>query len=389
MTSLLNALLAVSFLVLGILLVQILISARRYQISAKNLQKITNLDDTPTVSLCIPARNETHALADCLSAAIGSDYPKLEIIVLDDCSQDQTSQIIRGFAHDGVRFIKGEAPSDGWLGKNNAYKALLDQAKGDYLVFMSVDTRIGVESISQLIGYMRLKKLSMASVLPRREDSFAISAILAPLRYFWQVATPLRFNVPVATSLWAIRADKVGDQFDAHKNNIDIENRLAAHFVLRDVYHFLIANSVMQISYAKHWQSQVDTSIRLWYPTLKKSYIVGLVVILIHFVMFVLPMVILIDALASTGPGSGYIRETHVLALVVYFMSSLVYLMYFRYVKKINTAKDTAMLVLAAFVMPILAIQEIALIVTSFYQYKRGRVDWKGRNICYPVLKRY
>lgn len=389
MTSLLNALLAVSFLTLGVLLVQILISARRYQMSQATLQKITNLDDTPTVSLCIPARNETHALADCLSAAIATDYPKLEIIVLDDCSQDQTSQIIRGFAQDGVRFIKGEAPSDGWLGKNNAYRALVDQAKGDYLVFMSVDTRIGVESISQLIGYMRLKKLSMASVLPRREDNFAISTILAPLRYFWQIATPLRFNTPVATSLWAIRADKIGDQFEAYKNNIDIENRLASHFVLRDVYHFLIANSLIQVSYEKRWQSQVDTSIRLWYPTLKRRYITGLAVIAIHFVLFILPASVLIGAVLGIGSSSGYISVTHVLALAVCFMTSLVYLMYFRYIKNVDTAKDAAILALAAFVMPVLAIQEIALIITSFYQYKRGRVDWKGRNVCYPVLKRY
>lgn len=389
MTSLLNALLAVSFLTLGVLLVQILISARRYQMSQATSQKITNLDDIPTVSLCIPARNETHALADCLSAAIATDYPKLEIIVLDDCSQDKTSQIIRGFAQDGVRFIKGEVPSDGWLGKNNAYKALVDQAKGDYLVFMSVDTRIGVESISQLIGYMRLKKLSMASVLPRREDNFSISTILAPLRYFWQIATPLRFNTPVATSLWAIRADRIGDQLQAYKSNIDIENRLASHFVLRDVYHFLIANSVMQVSYKKRWQSQVDTSIRLWYPTVRKRYLAGLAVITVHFALFILPVIVLIGAILGIGSSSGYISVTHVLALAVCFMTSLVYVMYFRYIKKVDTAKDAAILVLAAFVMPVLAIQEITLIITSFYQYKRGRVDWKGRNVCYPVLKRY
>jgi hypothetical protein len=40
-------------------------------------------------------------------------------------------------------------------------------------------------------------------------------------------------------------------------------------------------------------------------------------------------------------------------------------------------------------VLPILAIQEIILIIVSFIQYKRGKVDWKGRNICYPITKRY
>ena len=52
--------------------------------------------------------------------AIASDYPKLEIIVLDDCSQDRTAEIIRNFAHDGVRFIQSEDNKDNWLDKNKA-----------------------------------------------------------------------------------------------------------------------------------------------------------------------------------------------------------------------------------------------------------------------------
>lgn len=389
MIGFLNILLALSFLTLGVLLAQILSSVRRYQISDRNLRKITRLEDTPTVSLCIPARNETHALADCLSAAISSDYPKLEIIVLDDCSQDQTSQIIRGFAHDGVRFVKGEVPSDGWLGKNNAYKALVDQAKGEYLVFMSVDTRITAESISQLVGYMQLKKLGMVSVLPRREDNFALSVILAPLRYFWQIATPLRFNTPVATSLWAVRANKIGDSLETYKDDVDFENRLARSFVSSDVYHFLIANDTLKVSYAKQWQSQVDTAIRLWYPILGKNYFAGLAAIIIHFILFILPITVLVITTANITSSNGYIRETFVLALLVCAMTSFVYGVYFQHVKKISTAKDVASLVLALVVMPFLAIQEVVLIVTSFVQYRRGNVDWKGRNICYPISKRY
>ena len=153
---LLDLLLILSIGLTAVLLAQLSISTLRYKLSQSELEKISRLEDTPTVSLCIPARNETHALADCLSSAVASDYPKLEIIVLDDCSQDKTSQIIRSFAHDGVRFISGEVPSDGWLGKNNAYQALATQAKGEYLVFMSVDTRVEKKSISQLISYIQL-----------------------------------------------------------------------------------------------------------------------------------------------------------------------------------------------------------------------------------------
>ena len=46
--------------------------------------RITSSDQLPSVSVCIPARNETHAMSECLESVLASDYPKLEAIVLDD-----------------------------------------------------------------------------------------------------------------------------------------------------------------------------------------------------------------------------------------------------------------------------------------------------------------
>ena len=68
--------------------------------------------DLPTVSVCISARNETHAMTQCLERIVASDYPKLEVIVLDDGSRDNTSLLIKSFAHAGVRFIEGSSLPD-------------------------------------------------------------------------------------------------------------------------------------------------------------------------------------------------------------------------------------------------------------------------------------
>src|SRR5688500_13660714 len=120
---------------------QLLVSLDRYRLKKYQHSHIPQAD-MPTVSICIPARNETHALADCLYSVLQSDYEKLEVIVLDDCSHDKTSRIIKSFAQDGVRFIQGEMPAEGWLGKNYACETLAAQANGEYLIYMSVDTRI-------------------------------------------------------------------------------------------------------------------------------------------------------------------------------------------------------------------------------------------------------
>src|SRR5688500_11530400 len=63
--------------------------------------------EMPSVTVCIPARNEMHALAECLERVLASDYEKLEILVFDDSSLDDTPTLIKSFAHEGVRFVPG------------------------------------------------------------------------------------------------------------------------------------------------------------------------------------------------------------------------------------------------------------------------------------------
>src|SRR5688572_18125111 len=91
--------------------------------------------DLPSVTVCIPARNEGHALTDCLQRVVASTYERLEIIVLDDVSGDDTSALIKSFASEGVRFVKGSKLPSGWLGKNHALQGLLDEASGTFVLF--------------------------------------------------------------------------------------------------------------------------------------------------------------------------------------------------------------------------------------------------------------
>lgn len=349
---------------------------RRYKLGTIFDDKKTSLPDLPTVSLCIPARNETHALEDCLHSAIASDYPKLEIIVLDDCSQNRrTSQIIRGFAHDGVRFVQGEFPSDGWLGKNNAYHTLASEARGSFLVFMSVDTRLQPETLSKLVQYMQQYKLSMASVLPARRGGLSASTLFAPLRYFWQLVLPRSLNVPTSTSLWAIHSDaleKLGG-IKAFKDKIMIENSLARRLFAKNTYRFLVANHNLPLDYAKSWHSQVETSLRLWYPRLHKNSFFSLLAILAQLFLFVLP---LISLLIGIFIGESWLIVASMVSLLLSFG------LFFSF-QRATTRLLPALI--ASLFLPLIALQETVLIGLSVYRYKRGQVDWKGRNVCYPV----
>src|SRR5690606_12928997 len=104
--------------------------------------ELSSSQEYPSVSICIPARNETHAMAECLERVLKSDYKKLEVLVFDDNSKDDTSAIIRSFAQAGVRFVAGTELPEGWLGKNHALDVLSKEASGTYVLFMAVDTII-------------------------------------------------------------------------------------------------------------------------------------------------------------------------------------------------------------------------------------------------------
>jgi len=54
-------------------------------------------DTWPTVSVIVPARNEAHDIEDCLDSLRATDYPadRLEIIVVDDFSTDDTAERVR------------------------------------------------------------------------------------------------------------------------------------------------------------------------------------------------------------------------------------------------------------------------------------------------------
>ena len=51
----------------------------------------------PKISVLIGTYNRSVKLARCLNAIISQDYPSIEVIVVDDCSSDDTQQVLEEF----------------------------------------------------------------------------------------------------------------------------------------------------------------------------------------------------------------------------------------------------------------------------------------------------
>lgn len=100
------------------------------------------------LSVIIPARNEEKNLARLLESITSQDARLVEIIVVDDQSQDTTAQIAANFGH---RVICSGAPPDGWLGKPWACWQGAQAASNNILLFLDADVIIEPGAFSKLL----------------------------------------------------------------------------------------------------------------------------------------------------------------------------------------------------------------------------------------------
>jgi glycosyltransferase involved in cell wall biosynthesis len=93
-----------------------------------------------SVSIIIPNRNGEATIADCLEAAIGSDYDNFEVIVVDDFSIDRSVEIIRQFTCQLVTL-------DRHSGASSARNIGAAHSRGELLFFTDSDCMLGKKTL--------------------------------------------------------------------------------------------------------------------------------------------------------------------------------------------------------------------------------------------------
>lgn len=348
--------------------------ARQHFVLQHDYDEYIPLEELPTVSVCIPVRNERHAIAECLRLVLNSDYPKMEVIVLDDESVDKTSDIIREFAQDGVRFIKGEKLPRGWIGKNKALEQLTAEATGDYILFLSVDTKIQPRDISTVVRYATQNKLGMVGIMPQRRD-FRLNVVFGTMRFLWELVLQGRNLPATSTSVWMVKTDELkryGDFWENHRAVVRPETSLARLFYDRQQYRFLIANRFLPIGQEKRWRSQLSTTMRTssrvfgQSPWLRTNIIVILSAIIIATVIIIWSFINLKTL---------WLHFTGLLGLVCFGV------MYCRFTKLAWRHGWSLGLVSWIWSVP----QELCLIIISILRANLHLLSWKGRRL--PFIK--
>jgi chlorobactene glucosyltransferase len=139
--------------------------------------------DPPLVSAILPAKDEEHHIAECLAAVRGQTYPNLEILVVDDRSQDRTGEIAREHAavDRRIRLLTIENLPAGWTGKTHALHRAVAEASGEWLWFLDADTLHAPDSLSIIMEYARSERAALASLLPELRCETFWERVVQPL----------------------------------------------------------------------------------------------------------------------------------------------------------------------------------------------------------------
>lgn len=123
----------------------------------------------PAVSVVVPARNEEAAIEEGLGSLARQSYPRLEVICVDDGSEDDTGRLARKVAegHGRLRVIEGEGLREGWLGKPNAMRQGYEAATGEIILFSDADIVHHERSVEAGVATMQARNLDLLSALPR------------------------------------------------------------------------------------------------------------------------------------------------------------------------------------------------------------------------------
>lgn len=168
------------------------LSAAQFVIALTNTRELNSLGSSKRmtstrnvelpVSVLIPARNEERNIAQCLQGLLSQEYEPLEILVMDDRSEDDTANVVKRISmHDQrIQLLSGTELPPGWGGKNWACNQLADRATGEFLLFIDSDTILSPGTISIAVEEAAARDADLLSVIPNRLSNCVIERLLFP-----------------------------------------------------------------------------------------------------------------------------------------------------------------------------------------------------------------
>lgn len=104
------------------------------------------------VSIVMPSWNTGRFIAASIQCVLDQTYQNWELLIVDDCSTDDTEEVIKPFLSDGrVRFFRNEKNCGAAISRNRA----LREAQGEWIAFLDSDDLWMPDKLEKQIAFMK------------------------------------------------------------------------------------------------------------------------------------------------------------------------------------------------------------------------------------------
>lgn len=135
------------------------------------------------VSIIVPSYNCSKFIGDCIESVQRQTYTNWELLITDDCSKDNTVDVIKAYSDkdDRVKLFVLKENGGAAVARNNS----ITEAKGRYIAFLDSDDMWTPEKLEKQLEFMRQKDcaLSFTSSLLCDEENNVIGLEIAPLSH--------------------------------------------------------------------------------------------------------------------------------------------------------------------------------------------------------------
>ncbi len=171
-----------------------------YWTTSVRLAPERSLNEWPSVTVVVPARDEEEVLRRTLPRLLAMDYPgEARVVLVDDRSRDGTGALARSLGHRGhsvpLTVVGGTEPPPNWMGKVWAMEQGR-QAAGDveYLLLTDADIDHPPTSLRRLVSQAERSHLDMVSLMARLRVANGWERLLVPaFVYFFAQLYPFRW----------------------------------------------------------------------------------------------------------------------------------------------------------------------------------------------------
>ena len=103
------------------------------------------------VSIIMPSYNTGKFIKETINSVIAQTYSNWELIIVDDCSTDNTDEIVKSINDNRIIYLKNETNSGAAISRNKA----LREAKGRWIAFLDSDDLWKNDKLEKQIKFMK------------------------------------------------------------------------------------------------------------------------------------------------------------------------------------------------------------------------------------------